>query len=64
MPRNIFDLALGADSLWKKDNYALSGKVTLVNAMNKVALYSFLSRFSGTHFVTPRVLQMDLTFHF
>jgi hypothetical protein len=64
MPRNLFDLALGAYSLWKKDNYALSGKITVVNVMNKFALYNFLSSFSGTHFVSRRVLQAEMTFHF
>jgi len=63
-PRNLFDVAVGADSLWKKDTYALSGKIGLVNATNKAALYNFLSSFSGTHFVSPRVLQAELTFHF
>lgn len=64
MPRNLFDFAVGADSLWKKDIYALSGKISVVNAANKAALYNFQSSFSGTHFVSPRVLQAELTFHF
>jgi hypothetical protein len=64
MPRNLFDFAVGADSLWKKDDYALSGKISVVNAANKAALYNFLSSFSGTHFVSPRVLQAELTLHF
>lgn len=64
MPRNVFDFVIGADSLWKKDTYALSGKISVVNAANKAALYNFLSSFSGTHFVSPRVLQAELTFHF
>ena len=63
-PHNLFDLAVGADSLWKKDTYALSGKISVVNAENKVALYNFLSSFSGTHFVSPRVVQGELTFRF
>lgn len=63
-PRNIFDIALGTDSLWKKDRYSLGAKFTVVNLMNQVALYNFLSSFSGTHFVTPRTVQGELTFHF
>jgi hypothetical protein len=63
-PRNIFDIALGADSLWKKDRYSLGAKITVVNLMNKVALYNFLSSFSGTHFVSPRMVQGELTLHF
>src|SRR5215469_9757189 len=63
-PRNLSDVAVGADNLWKKDTYALSGTISLVNATNKASLYNFLSSFSGTHFVSPRVLQAELTFHF
>jgi hypothetical protein len=63
-PRNIFDIALGADSLWKKDGYSLGAKFAVVNLTNRVALYNFLSSFSGTHFVTPRTVQGELTFHF
>jgi Carboxypeptidase regulatory-like domain len=63
-PRTLFDVALGADSVWKKDTYSLGGKITVVNLMNKVALYNFLSSFSGTHFVTARTVQAEITFHF
>jgi hypothetical protein len=62
--RNVFDIALGADSLWKKDAYSLGGKITAVNVLNKVALYNFLSSFSGTHFITPRTLQAEIVFRF
>jgi len=62
--RSLFDLALGSDSLWKRDRYSLGGKLTVVNLMNKVALYNFLSSFSGTHFVTPRTIEAQITFHF
>jgi hypothetical protein len=39
-------------------------RVTVVNLMNKVALYNFLSTFSGTHYVTPRAITAQLAFHF
>jgi Carboxypeptidase regulatory-like domain len=64
VPRNLFDIALGSESLWKWDRYALGGKVTVVNLMNKVALYNFLSSFSGTHFVSPRSVQGEIALHF
>jgi hypothetical protein len=35
-----------------------------VNLTNKVALYNFLSTFSGTHFVTPRSYQVEIGFTF
>jgi len=63
-PRNLFDIALGADRIWKKERYQLSGKFTVVNLTDKVALYNFLSSFSGTHFVSPRTVQGALTLHF
>jgi hypothetical protein len=63
-PRSLFDIALGADRVWKKDCYALGAKVTVVNLANKVALYNFLSSFSGTHFISPRSVQGEMTIHF
>jgi hypothetical protein len=63
-PRNVFDIAVGADNLWKNDTYSLGAKVTVVNLLNKVALYNFLSSFSGTHFIAPRTLQAAIDFHF
>jgi hypothetical protein len=63
-PRNLFDIAMGSDNLWKRDRYSLGAKMTVVNLANKVALYNFLSSFSGTHLVTPRTLEGEITFHF
>ncbi len=63
-PRNLFDVALGSDSIWKKEPYALGVKLTVVNLTDKIALYNFLSSFSGTHFVAPRSVQAQITFHF
>jgi len=63
-PRNLFDLGAGADNLWKTGKYAVGVKVTVVNIANKVALYNFLSSFSGTHFVEPRTIEANLTLHF
>jgi hypothetical protein len=62
--RNLFDVALGDDSLWKRDRYTVGAKFTVVNLANKKALYNFLSSFSGTHFVAPRSLQAEISFKF
>jgi hypothetical protein len=35
-------------------------RFTVVNLMNKEALYNFLSTFSGTHFVSPRAYNVQL----
>jgi hypothetical protein len=62
--RNLFDLSLGHDNLFKGDRYKWSLTLTAINVTNKVALYNFLSTFSGTHYVTPRALTAQLGFHF
>ena len=63
-PRNLFDIAVGDDNLFGGDRFRWSLRFTVVNVTNKVALYNFLSSFSGTHFVTPRAETAELAFHF
>ena len=62
--RNLFDAAMGDDNIFRSDKYKWSFRVSVVNLTNKVALYNFLSTFSGTHYVTPRAISAALTFHF
>jgi hypothetical protein len=59
-PRHLFDLSVGTDNLLKTERTRLTLRLSAVNLTNKNALYNFLSTFSGTHFVTPRVLQAQL----
>ena len=63
-PRHLFDLAVGDDNLFGGDKYKWSLRMTAINLTNRVALYNFLSTFSGTHFVTPRSYTAELGFHF
>jgi hypothetical protein len=63
-PRSLFDLSVGDDNLFRGDKYKWSLQLTAINLTNKVALYNFLSTFSGTHYVTPRALTAQLGFHF
>jgi hypothetical protein len=63
-PRNLFDLAVGQDNLFRGERYKWSLRFTVVNLTNKLALYNFLSTFSGTHYVTPRSETAELGFHF
>ena len=63
-PRNLFDIAVGDDNLFQGDRYKWSLRFTVVNLTNKVALYNFLSSFTGSHFVTPRSESVELAFHF
>jgi hypothetical protein len=53
-PRNLFDAAIGDDDLFHTDRVRYRVQFTAVNITNVVALYNFLSTFSGTHFVSPR----------
>jgi hypothetical protein len=63
-PRSLFDLSVGDDNLFKGERYKWSLSLTAINLTNKLALYNFLSTFSGTHYVTPRALTAELGFHF
>jgi len=63
-PRNLFDLSVGEDNLFRGDRYKWSLQFTVINLTNRVALYNFLSTFSGTHYVTPRTLTGEIGFHF
>jgi hypothetical protein len=64
-PRNLFNIAFGTDNLFHKET---GGRVTLrltvQNLTNRVALYNFLSTFSGTHFVPPRTYQLRIGYAF
>ena len=59
-PRHLFDIAAGTDNLFHAEKIRTTLKLTVVNVANNVALYNFLSTFSGTHFVTPRSYQFEL----
>jgi outer membrane receptor protein involved in Fe transport len=64
-PRNLFNLTIGTDNLLhKKAEGRVTLRLALVNLTNKVALYNFLSTFSGTHFVPPRSIQIGLGYTF
>jgi hypothetical protein len=53
-PRNLFDMGVGWDNIFRGERKKWNASFTVINVTNKVALYNFLSTFSGTHFVTPR----------
>jgi hypothetical protein len=64
-PRNLFDIALGTDNLFRTETVRkVALRFTLTNVTNKVALYNFLSTFSGTHFVAPRTSQVSISYTF
>jgi len=63
-PRHLFDIAVGHDNLFHGDKYKWSLQLTAINITNRVALYNFLSTFTGTHYVTPRALTAQVGFNF
>src|SRR5258707_6527974 len=58
-PRNVFDFSVGTDNLLRGEHTKVTLRFTGINITNKIALYNFLSTFSGTHFVTPRAFQVQ-----
>lgn len=63
-PRNLFDITVGQDNIFRASRYKMNLDVTAINITNKYALYNFLSTFSGTHYVTPRALTAKITLNF
>ena len=63
-PRNLFDLAVGHDNIFHHEKHRWSARLAVTNLTNRVALYNFLSTFSGTHYVSPRTVTATIGFHF
>jgi Carboxypeptidase regulatory-like domain len=65
-PRNVFDVSSGWDNFAHFDNerFKTNATFSVTNLTNKVALYNFLSTFSGTHFTPPRAYTAGLTLNF
>jgi carboxypeptidase family protein len=64
-PRHIFDIGVGTDNLFRQQNDShVTLRFTISNFTNKIALYNFLSTFSGTHFVAPRTYTGAIGFVF
>jgi hypothetical protein len=64
-PRSLIDVGIGTDNLRHAEGpRRILLSLTVANLMNKVALYNFLSTFSGTHFVEPRSLRASIGFTF
>jgi len=65
VPRNLFNVGVGTDNLFHKENGPrVTLRFTIENITNKVAMYNFLSTFSGTHFVAPRSYQVAMGYSF
>jgi hypothetical protein len=55
--RHVFDFSVGTDNLFRTERTRVTLRFDAINLTNKQALYNFLSTFSGTHFVAPRMFQ-------
>lgn len=63
--RNLLDLGVGTDNLLHTEKrQRITASVAITNLTNKVALYNFLSTFSGTHFLQPRMIVGRIGFAF
>lgn len=64
-PRNVLDLGIGTDNLLHKEGaHRITLALDMQNLTNKMGLYNFLSTFSGTHFLTPRTVQVRMSYVF
>ena len=64
-PRNVLNLGFGSDNLFQTEKtQRWTASLAIDNLTNKIALYNFLSTFSGTHFIEPRSLVAKVGFVF
>jgi Carboxypeptidase regulatory-like domain len=64
-PRHVFNLGLGTDNLYHREGpRRIVASLEITNLTNRVALYNFLSTFSGTHFLQPRSVVAHVGFVF
>jgi hypothetical protein len=64
-PRNILNLGIGTDNLMHREGpRRITASLDINNLTNVVALYNFLSTFSGTHFIEPRSFVAHIGFVF
>ena len=60
-PRHVFNLGIGTDNLLHTERHThITASAEIANLTNKVALYNFLSTFSGTHFLQPRSVDVRI----
>jgi len=59
-PRHLFNIGVGDDDVLHTEKVKMVARFSVENLTNEVALYNFLSTFSGTHFVGPRTYRAEL----
>ena len=64
-PRNTFNLSVGTDNLLHAEGrQRFTAAIQVENITNNIAVYNFLSTFSGTHFLQPRTVIAKFGFVF
>ena len=64
-PRHMLDLGIGSDNLFHTEKrHKVTASVSITNLTNNVAVFNFLSTFSGTHFLQPRTVVARLGMSF
>jgi hypothetical protein len=64
-PRNVINLGIGTDNVFHSEGHRrYTASVEIANVTNVVAVYNFLSTFSGTHFLQPRTVVVHVGFVF
>lgn len=63
--RSTFNLRVGTDNLLHTEaKQRITASITAENITNNIAVYNFLSTFSGTHFLQPRTVIVRVGFVF
>ena len=52
-PHHVFDVSMGMDNVLHTEPAHMTLRFSVLNLANEVALYNFLSTFSGTHSSRP-----------
>ena len=64
-PHSLLIVGVGTDNLLHAEGRRrLMASFEVTNLTNVTALYNFLSTFSGTHFLAPRVMVAKIGFTF
>ncbi len=62
--RSTVDLSIGQDGLFRHEKQSFGLRFDVVNLANVDGLYNFLSTFSGTHFISPRGITVQIHYTF
>ena len=62
--RSVVDLSVGQEDLVRHEKQSLGVRLDVVNLGNVDGLYNFLSTFSGTHFISPRSVTVQIRYAF